>query len=62
MFVISVGGDLWHEALPPPDTLVRVAANAFTMLNFDFIRDAAPVAGVVRVPNVRGASDLAGLC
>ncbi len=31
-----------------------VAANAalYEHLNFDFIRDTAPVAGVVRVPNV----------
>lgn len=58
----GAGGNLGAEAVinaaPDGYTLLMVppavAANAalYPHLNFDFIRDAAPVAGVVRVPNV----------
>ena len=29
-----------------------INATLYTKLNFDFLRDMAPVAGIVRVPNV----------
>jgi tripartite-type tricarboxylate transporter receptor subunit TctC len=58
----GAGGNLGAEAVinaaPDGYTLLMVppavAANAalYPHLNFDFIRDTAPVAGVVRVPNV----------
>jgi tripartite-type tricarboxylate transporter receptor subunit TctC len=58
----GAGGNLGAEAVinaaPDGYTLLMVppavAANTalYPHLNFDFIRDAAPVAGVVRVPNV----------
>jgi tripartite-type tricarboxylate transporter receptor subunit TctC len=48
--VVKATSDGYTLLLVPP----AVAANAalYRDLNFDFIRDAAPVAGVVRVPNV----------
>ena len=48
--VISAAPDGYTLLMVPP----AVAANAalYPHLNFDFIRDTAPVAGVVRVPNV----------
>jgi tripartite-type tricarboxylate transporter receptor subunit TctC len=48
--VVKAASDGYTLLLVPP----AVAANAalYRDLNFDFIRDAAPVAGVVRVPNV----------
>lgn len=54
----NVGAETVVKAAPDGYTLLlvppAVAANAalYQHLNFDFIRDAAPVAGVVRVPNV----------
>jgi tripartite-type tricarboxylate transporter receptor subunit TctC len=58
----GAGGNVGADAMvhSPPDgyTLLMVppavAANPalYTNLNFDFLKDAAPVAGVVRVPNV----------
>jgi tripartite-type tricarboxylate transporter receptor subunit TctC len=54
----NVGAETVVKAAPDGYTLLMVppavAANAalYKDLNFDFIRDAAPVAGVVRVPNV----------
>jgi tripartite-type tricarboxylate transporter receptor subunit TctC len=54
----NVGGNVGAETVIDGYTLFMVppavAANAalYKDLNFDFIRDAAPVAGVVRVPNV----------
>jgi tripartite-type tricarboxylate transporter receptor subunit TctC len=58
----SAGGNVATEAVvrSPPDghTLlvggVNNAVNAalFDRLNFDFVRDIAPVAGIVRVPNI----------
>src|SRR5580698_8720458 len=58
----GAGGNVGAEVMvkSPPDgyTLLMVppavAANPalYAHLSFDFIRDAAPVAGVVRVPNV----------
>jgi len=48
--VVQATADGYTLLMVPP----AVAANAtlYQHLNFDFIRDAAPVAGVVRVPNV----------
>jgi len=48
--VVQATADGYTLLMVPP----AVAANAtlYQNLNFDFIRDAAPVAGVVRVPNV----------
>lgn len=48
--VINAAADGYTLLMVPP----AVAANAalYPHLNFDFIRDTAPVAGVVRVPNV----------
>jgi tripartite-type tricarboxylate transporter receptor subunit TctC len=48
--VVKAAADGYTLLMVPP----AVAANAtlYPNLNFDFIRDAAPVAGVVRVPNV----------
>jgi tripartite-type tricarboxylate transporter receptor subunit TctC len=54
----NVGAETVVKAAPDGYTLLMVppavAANAalYEHLNFNFIRDAAPVAGVVRVPNV----------
>jgi tripartite-type tricarboxylate transporter receptor subunit TctC len=54
----NVGAEAMVKSAPDGYTLLMVppavAANAalYPNLNFDFIRDAAPVAGVVRVPNV----------
>jgi tripartite-type tricarboxylate transporter receptor subunit TctC len=54
----NVGAETMVKSAPDGYTLYMVppavAANAalYPNLNFDFIRDAAPVAGVVRVPNV----------
>src|SRR5579871_3773982 len=54
----NVGAETMINAAPDGYTLLMVppavAANAalYPHLNFDFIRDTAPVAGVVRVPNV----------
>jgi len=54
----NVGAETVIKSAPDGYTLFMVppavAANAalYKDLNFDFIRDAAPVAGVVRVPNV----------
>jgi tripartite-type tricarboxylate transporter receptor subunit TctC len=54
----NVGAETVLKAAPDGYTLLlvppAVAANAalYKDLNFDFIRDAVPVAGVVRVPNV----------
>jgi len=54
----NVGAESVVKAAPDGYTLFMVppavAANAalYKDLNFDFVRDAAPVAGVVRVPNV----------
>jgi tripartite-type tricarboxylate transporter receptor subunit TctC len=54
----NVGAEEVSKAAPDGYTLLMVppavAANAalYPHLNFDFIRDFAPVAGVVRVPNV----------
>jgi tripartite-type tricarboxylate transporter receptor subunit TctC len=54
----NVGAETVVKAAPDGYTLLMVppavAANGalYKDLNFDFIRDAAPVAGVVRVPNV----------
>ena len=54
----NVGAETVVKAAPDGYTLLMVppavAANAalYKDLNFDFVRDAAPVAGVVRVPNV----------
>ncbi|MFZ3360079.1 MAG: tripartite tricarboxylate transporter substrate binding protein [Xanthobacteraceae bacterium] len=54
----NVGAEAVLKSAPDGYTLLMVppavAANAtlYQHLNFDFIRDAAPVAGVVRVPNV----------
>jgi tripartite-type tricarboxylate transporter receptor subunit TctC len=54
----NVGAETVVKAAPDGYTLLlvppAVAANGalYQNLNFDFIRDAAPVAGVVRVPNV----------
>ena len=54
----NVGAESAVKAAPDDYTLLMVppavAANAalYKDLNFDFVRDAAPVAGVVRVPNV----------
>jgi len=54
----NVGAESVVKAAPDGYTLLMVppavAANAalYKDLNFDFVRDAAPVAGVVRVPNV----------
>jgi tripartite-type tricarboxylate transporter receptor subunit TctC len=54
----NVGAETVVKAAPDGYTLLMVppavAANAalYKDLNFDFIRDAEPVAGVVRVPNV----------
>jgi tripartite-type tricarboxylate transporter receptor subunit TctC len=48
--VLKAAADGYTLLMVPP----AVAANAtlYKHLNFDFIRDSAPVAGVVRVPNV----------
>lgn len=54
----NIGAETVVNATPDGYTLLMVppavAANAalYPKLNFDFIRDTAPVAGVVRVPNV----------
>jgi len=54
----NIGAETVLKATPDGYTLLMVppavAANAalYPKLNFDFIRDTAPVAGVVRVPNV----------
>jgi tripartite-type tricarboxylate transporter receptor subunit TctC len=54
----NLGAETVVQATPDGYTLLMVppavAANAtlYQHLNFDFIRDTAPVAGVVRVPNV----------
>ena len=54
----NIGAETVVKATPDGYTLLMVppavAANAalYPKLNFDFIRDTAPVAGVVRVPNV----------
>jgi tripartite-type tricarboxylate transporter receptor subunit TctC len=54
----NIGAETVVKAVPDGYTLLMVppavAANAalYEHLNFDFIRDTAPVAGVVRVPNV----------
>jgi tripartite-type tricarboxylate transporter receptor subunit TctC len=54
----NIGAETVVKAAPDGYTLLMVppavAANAalYEHLNFDFIRDTAPVAGVVRVPNV----------
>src|SRR5579863_1980523 len=54
----NIGAEEVSKAAPDGYTLLMVppavAANAalYPHLNFDFTRDAAPVAGVVRVPNV----------
>ena len=54
----NIGAETVAKAAPDGYTLLMVppavAANAalYEHLNFDFIRDTAPVAGVVRVPNV----------
>jgi tripartite-type tricarboxylate transporter receptor subunit TctC len=54
----NVGAETVVKAAPDGYTLLMVppavAANGalYKDLNFDFVRDAAPVAGVVRVPNV----------
>ena len=54
----NIGAETVVKATPDGYTLLMVppavAANAtlYPHLNFDFIRDTAPVAGVVRVPNV----------
>jgi len=54
----NIGAETVVKATPDGYTLLMVppavAANAalYEHLNFDFIRDTAPVAGVVRVPNV----------
>jgi tripartite-type tricarboxylate transporter receptor subunit TctC len=48
--VVKASADGYTLLMVPP----AVAANAtlYKHLNFDFVRDSAPVAGVVRVPNV----------
>ncbi len=54
----NIGAEAMVKAAPDGYTILMVppavAANAtlYPHLNFDFVRDAAPVAGVVRVPNV----------
>jgi len=54
----NIGAETVAKAAPDGYTLLMVppavAANAalYEHLNFDFLRDTAPVAGVVRVPNV----------
>src|SRR6201987_4979976 len=54
----NIGAETVVKAVPDGYTLLMVppavAANAalYEHLNFDFIRDTAPVAGVVRLPNV----------
>jgi tripartite-type tricarboxylate transporter receptor subunit TctC len=54
----NIGAETVAKAAPDGYTLLMVppavAANAalYEHLNFDFIRDTAPIAGVVRVPNV----------
>jgi tripartite-type tricarboxylate transporter receptor subunit TctC len=54
----NIGAETVVKAVPDGYTLLMVppavAANAalYEHLNFDFLRDTAPVAGVVRVPNV----------
>jgi tripartite-type tricarboxylate transporter receptor subunit TctC len=54
----NIGAETVAKAVPDGYTLLMVppavAANAalYEHLNFDFLRDTAPVAGVVRVPNV----------
>ncbi|MGA8498585.1 MAG: tripartite tricarboxylate transporter substrate binding protein [Xanthobacteraceae bacterium] len=54
----NIGAETVVKAMPDGYTLLMVppavAANAalYEHLNFDFLRDTAPVAGVVRVPNV----------
>ncbi len=54
----NIGAETMVKAAPDGYTILMVppavAANAtlYQHLNFDFVRDAAPVAGVVRVPNV----------
>jgi tripartite-type tricarboxylate transporter receptor subunit TctC len=54
----NIGAETVTKAAPDGYTLLMVppavAANAalYEHLNFDFIRDTAPVAGVVRLPNV----------
>ena len=58
----GAGGNIGTEAVvkAPPDgyTLLLVSppnainATLYDKLNFDFIRDIAPVAGIIRVPNV----------
>jgi tripartite-type tricarboxylate transporter receptor subunit TctC len=54
----NIGAETVVKAAPDGYTLLMVppavAANAalYEHLNFDFVRDTAPVAGVVRVPNV----------
>jgi len=54
----NLGAETMVNAAPDGYTLLvvppAVAANPalYTHLNFDFVRDSAPVAGIVRVPNV----------
>jgi len=54
----NIGAETVAKAAPDGYTLLMVppavAANAalYEHLNFDFVRDTAPIAGVVRVPNV----------
>ncbi len=54
----NIGAETVTKAVPDGYTLLMVppavAANAalYEHLNFDFLRDTAPIAGVVRVPNV----------
>ena len=54
----NIGAETVAKAAPDGYTLLMVppavAANAalYEQLNFDFLRDTAPIAGVVRVPNV----------
>jgi tripartite-type tricarboxylate transporter receptor subunit TctC len=54
----NIGAEAVVKAVPDGYTLLMVppavAANAalYEQLNFDFVRDTAPVAGVVRLPNV----------